>query len=380
MNIIDRVVRTLKDGKGVYISEKFFNIKTLLEMNENDKTEILNHIDEVNFRDLDYWKEIIKKLIKCIDIDDREECSMNYIDAVKMYNERINDLDDSVTVPITKKIVSSLYMMSENVNTDYILKAVMHIFREYNKKFKEYDGDWVYESPLVSITLAILKIYTTKNNYHQAIKMCSDVERNIENLAVKYGNKLELSSLYFLLAKMYIYTRNHDVLDYKDKILYFLTESYKYCLKTYNNVRLILVYLIPIRILCKDLPTDEVIEKYDLFFYRDIVRSVQILDINLFRYSLENNCKYLVNFGVWDMTSRIENIIYYKLFDLTFRYFGKDIIDLHLFTRVLNTRGEYNDEEAECIISNLIYNNIIDLRCFIADRHRKVSRRKGSAN
>ncbi|KAK0403649.1 hypothetical protein QR680_017050 [Steinernema hermaphroditum] len=141
-----------------------------------------------------------------------------------------------------------------------------------------------------------------------------------------------------------------------------------------KNKRLILMYLVPTKMFLGHMPKMELLEKYDLHAFDDVVTSVKYRDGNLrgLATALETNRVFFVNCGIFLMLERLKVITYRTLFKRITHILNTTKVQISAFLQAAHFLGEENmdEDEASCVIANLIAQKKI--KGYISHQHQMV--------
>jgi len=143
--------------------------------------------------------------------------------------------------------------------------------------------------------------------------------------------------------------------------------------KAFKNQRTILKYLIPAKVYCGKLPTVELIKKYKLFEYVLLVKAIHEGNLALYRSQIEKYRRVWIKRSIYLILEKLELILLRNLMKKVYNFFKKPIVDTDYFKMALNhgmKEVQYDIDETECIISNLILRGF--MKGYISHDKRKV--------
>ena len=171
-------------------------------------------------------------------------------------------------------------------------------------------------------------------------------------------------------------------------------------LQLYFFLRMILMYLIPLQLMMGVLPSNELLTKYNLVQYFDLVKAIKSGDIKLFNTTLDKYQEYFIKKRVFLLLEKLRLLTFrtlfkkmwvlYMIFGSTFSFKKKIIfiavsyllrrptvkpehvakIPLKLFHNILNSsicQLDIDIPEIECILANLIHRKM--MRGYIAQKY-----------
>lgn len=127
------------------------------------------------------------------------------------------------------------------------------------------------------------------------------------------------------------------------------------------NRRLELLYLIPARILCGFLPPQRLLDRYRMGWYSGIVSALRTGNLRDFNDTMERYEEFFISRALFLTMEKLRQLVYRALCKKIFRINeGNNKISIDSFRRALKICGEdVQANEAECILANLIYNNVV---------------------
>lgn len=128
-----------------------------------------------------------------------------------------------------------------------------------------------------------------------------------------------------------------------------------------TNKRLLLIHLIPLQLLRGCLPAQELLEKYDLRPYMEVVAALRIGHVHRYKEALVAHQSFFVQWGVLLMLERALLLVYRRLLKRVQLITGLVQMPLRRFLTALALLKEHDTDvdEAECILSNLILRNLV---------------------
>ncbi|VDP06424.1 unnamed protein product [Soboliphyme baturini] len=152
-----------------------------------------------------------------------------------------------------------------------------------------------------------------------------------------------------------------------------LTFAFNNCLpSSIKNLRLILVYLIPVKIYLGYLPPKNLLMKYNLMEFFAVAEAVKHGDV----YRLEEIiCSYnpfFVKSGIFLMLDKLKIMACRTLFKKTCRLLKTSQIPLKAFSIAMKLAKieDMDADEVECVVANLIFQNKI--KGYISHEHQKL--------
>ena len=129
-----------------------------------------------------------------------------------------------------------------------------------------------------------------------------------------------------------------------------------------RNVRLCLMYLIPVRMLRGWCPRREILRTYDLLEYQDLIVAMRTGQLGLFEATLYRHESVFVNRGVFLILEKVQLNVFRSLSRRVFLLFSQSSkIPLDAFRVVFNKQSKQGRDVAgaACILANLIEKGFI---------------------
>lgn len=139
-----------------------------------------------------------------------------------------------------------------------------------------------------------------------------------------------------------------------------------------NNLRLILLYLVPVKMLLGRMPPRELLERHNLSEYVDVAQAVKVGNVAMLNNALSENELFFIQTGTYLILEKLRAITFRTLFRKVGRILDTHLIPLQRFVTVLQAQGitDIDMDEMECIVAGLIYGGSI--RGYISHQHKTL--------
>ncbi|KAK9747013.1 PCI domain [Popillia japonica] len=217
---------------------------------------------------------------------------------------------------------------------------------------------------MLNLVNQLFKVYFRINKLH----LCKPLIRAIESSPFKESFSLSQQITY----RYYVGRKAMFDSDYKAADQY-LTYAFENCHKSSKrNKRLILIYLVPVKMLLGYIPKREVLEKYDVIQFWDLVEAVCQGNLKLFDELMEKHESFFIKCGIYLIIDKLKIIAYRNLFRKVYLILDKHQIPVEALQTALVSLGQTDVDldETQCIVANLIYEGKI--KGYISHQHRKV--------
>ncbi len=130
--------------------------------------------------------------------------------------------------------------------------------------------------------------------------------------------------------------------------------------QAFMQKRMQLLYLVPAKLRMGQIPPEELLVKYKMDCYIDIVRACRKGDIMLFNSAITANLSFFISSAVYLVLQNLRPTVYRALIRLIAHITGTSKIKISAVTDALNASGgNITQPEVECILANLIYHNYV---------------------
>ncbi|CAM8936213.1 unnamed protein product [Rhodiola kirilowii] len=210
------------------------------------------------------------------------------------------------------------------------------------------------------VTCQLFKIYFKLGTVH----LCRSVIRSIETARIfdfeEFPRRDKVTYMYYT-GRLEVFNENFSAADYK------LSYALKHCNpQRKNNIRMILKYLIPVKLSIGILPSDWLLQRHNLVEYRDVVLALRRGDLRLLRQALQEHEDRFLRSGVYLVLEKLELQVYQRLIKKIYIIQKqKDPVKAHQIKLEAIVKAlkwldmDMDIDEVECITANLIYKNLI---------------------
>uniref|UniRef100_A0A3B5KH39 PCI domain-containing protein 2 n=1 Tax=Takifugu rubripes TaxID=31033 RepID=A0A3B5KH39_TAKRU len=219
----------------------------------------------------------------------------------------------------------------------------------------------------------LFKIYFKINKLH----LCKPLIRAIDssNLKNDYSQAQKVTYKYYVGRKAMF---DSDFKLAED----FLSYSFHHCHRSsQKNKRMILIYLLPVKMLLGHMPTHQLLRKYDLLQFADVTKGVSEGNLLLLNEALVKHETFFIRCGIFLILEKLKIITYRNLFkkvslsrDIALMYLllRTHQLPLDAFLVALNMMQveDVDLDEVQCILANLIYMGHI--KGYISHQHQKL--------
>ncbi|XP_014231313.1 PCI domain-containing protein 2 [Trichogramma pretiosum] len=217
---------------------------------------------------------------------------------------------------------------------------------------------------MLTLVNQLFKVYFKINKLH----LCKPLIRAIDSCAYKDQFSLAQQITY----KFFVGRKAMFDSDYKGADDY-LTFAFQHChKKSKKNKRLILTYLLPVKMLLGYMPKYSLLRKYNLMEFKDLVEAVKKGDIRSLEETMSKLESFLINAGIYLIVEKLKLIAYRNLFKKVHLALNTHQIEIQSLLCALQIygRSDIDMDETECLVSNLIFDGKI--KGYISHQHKKL--------
>lgn len=210
------------------------------------------------------------------------------------------------------------------------------------------------------VTCQLFKIYFKLGTVH----LCRSVIRSIETARIfdfeEFPVRDKVTYMYYT-GRLEVFNENFPAADHK--LSYALTHCNS---RSEANIRMILKYLIPVKLSIGILPKRWLLEKYNLLEYDSVVQALRKGDLRLLRHALQEHEDRFLRSGVYLVLEKLELQVYQRLVKKIYIIQKqKDLskahqVKLEVIVKALKwLEIDMDVDEVECIMAILIYKNLV---------------------
>lgn len=159
---------------------------------------------------------------------------------------------------------------------------------------------------MLNLVNQLFKVYFRINKLH----LCKPLIRAIESSAYKDSFPLaqQITYKYFVGRKAMFDS------DYKSADEY-LSYAFNHCHKRFpKNKRLILIYLIPVKMLLGYMPKREVLQRYDVLQFHELACALKEGNVLKFDEVIQRHESFFIQYGIYLIVEKLKTIGYRNLF------------------------------------------------------------------
>lgn len=218
---------------------------------------------------------------------------------------------------------------------------------------------------MICIINQLFKIYFRINKLH----LCKPLIRALDNANIIDQCTLsqKVTYNYYLGVKTLFDLRILDA----EKLLDFVFANCHP--NSHKNMRLTLIFLIPIKMLLGRMPSLQLLQTYNLCQFDDIKRAVIAGRIGDLDRAIEVHSDFLWRYGIYLIIERLRPIALRNLFKKVAKCANSHLVEMDLIlkaVRMVQPEENIQMEEVHCMLSNLIYEGKI--KGYLSIGHQKL--------
>ncbi|XP_043795736.1 PCI domain-containing protein 2 isoform X1 [Apis laboriosa] len=217
---------------------------------------------------------------------------------------------------------------------------------------------------MLALVNQLLKIYFRINKLH----LCRPLIRAIESSPYKAHFALAQQITYkFFVGRKAMFDSDYKAAD--EYLTYAFEHCHKQCSK---NKRLILTYLVPVKMLLGYMPKHNLLKKYNLMEFGELMEAVKKGDLCNLEKVMEKHESFFIGAGIYLIVEKLKIIAYRNLFKKVYLVLNIHQIPIQDLLSALEMHGidDVDMDEVECIVANLIYEGKI--KGYISHQHKKL--------
>lgn len=256
-------------------------------------------------------------------------------------------------------------------NSDAYLKKLVEIHREL---FQKLNKERPKRAGHVWVCCELLRAYFKLGQISQCSFLLNAVSQSLNKDGFNPTDLPKAISVtfFFYWGKHCVF--DHNLRDADER----LTWAFNQCpSKKTSNRRKILFYLVPCKLRLGVLPTQALLQTYDLTMFVDIVRAIREGNVRLFTEKMEEHSADFIKMGTYLLMMKLKFTVLRNLCKGVHREVRRrkgdnaaHKLDLAPFEHVFNWQDGCDVDETACLLSNLIYQGAV--KGYLSHEHRKL--------
>ncbi|EPY86935.1 PCI domain-containing protein 2 [Camelus ferus] len=200
------------------------------------------------------------------------------------------------------------------------------------------------------------------------LHLCKPLIRAIDSSNLKDG----YSTAQRVTYRYYVGRKAMFDSDFKQAEEY-LSFAFEHCHRlSQRNKRMVLIYLLPVKMLLGHMPTIELLKKYHLMQFAEVTKAVSEGNLLLLNEALAKHETFFIRCGIFLILEKLKIITYRNLFKKVCLLLRTHQLSLDAFLVALKFMQveDVDIDEVQCILANLIYMGHI--KGYISHQHQKL--------
>lgn len=343
MNLV-RVSQAIRDNVPDPVAPLF----SLREMHE--KAHQLGDLKQSDFAGIPApWPAALAKLVHAARQDDEKV-------AIEYYSGAVLAILGATMEPyfytcIVRTICRSIF---EYARLDKCYNEVANIYRKILRGIATRRGPELLDSPLLAVVNGLISLHLLRNDFQNAGKVLQNVAGPTANLSHDVYPASEIATFLYLSGKVNLVFQDHAL----------AREQLEHALRLIPNTfakdrRLVLSLLLPLNLARGILPSDELVEKYNLHFFDPLVSAVRDGDLSLYELFLAQHQLKLIRMSVWELVVMTRKVVERTLLQMIYIANGRSVIDISVVHSIFSSFTECTRDEIELMVCNLYADNFV---------------------
>ena len=326
---------------------------------------------KINFRqdDMKYWIDYMsnhlfylfffKKSSYVKSYEGLKDAFNTYTEIFKLYFQCSVNL-----IPITKYYINRLLIvsnladreLSSSKEKENCVDDSARVLRGFFSKFQGADNK---NNGILYCIISLIRIYFKLKTYRNCKSLVEWVDKN--KVEVNIFPKSEITTFYYYTGRLSIYE-----IKIKEAQAFF-NNAFTMCNNnSIQNKRLILEYLIPVNLFVGIIPSNELLDYYNIEnsqLYRNLISSFRSGDLKLYNQTVEDLEDRLITLGTFLIFEKLKCIVMRNFMKRIHKHFGNHVIPLTIVYKILTDVFDYHEmnfEELELYLLSVIYKGLIN--------------------
>lgn len=217
---------------------------------------------------------------------------------------------------------------------------------------------------MLALVNQLLKIYFRINKLHLCRPLIRAMDSSVYKDHFPLGQRLTYK---FFVGRKAMFDSDYKSADEH------LTYAFEHCHKqSTKNKRLILTYLVPVKMLLGYMPKQSLLEKYNLMEFWELVEAVKQGHLQKLETVMSKHEIFFIGAGIYLIVEKLKLLAYRNLFKKVWVALNTHQIGVQDLVTALEMYGveDIDMDETECLVANLIFEGKI--KGYISHQHKKL--------
>lgn len=327
---------------------KYFDVR-FLRQNRSLCSELSKAVPSLRISEL--WSEIISDICAIGESDTPMSELEAYVRCSSVFIRDFAKIPTDLSIPCLVQVSKSFRYYAANVDYNESVNHMQKLLK-LGLSIKAFSAE---SSPLLTIVNDLLAAYFMKNLFTQAENLLRSVDNDSRPLDYSQFPDNEVTTYKFnkgkiLAIKMELREAKECLVGALDGCPFGETQ----------NRRLILLYLIPVMLALGEVPSTEMLGKYNLDIYDELTKAFVNADLKLYNEGFDKYQFVFIKLGLFELICRLKNIIYYQLFKMVLGRWNDVKVPVAVFQGALKIfTPSVSLLETEAILCSLIDRKLI---------------------
>ena len=327
---------------------KLFNVEYINE-NRDEYSTFLSKTSRIKKNS---FRQILQTVLSIVKCDSLNEQLNVYRSAISMILKNSTEFDKEYYSQLIREVLQSLRYFS--IVSDY--QICCNELRNILQSIRTISDN----SPFLAVVNELMILFIRNRLFKEAQNISSNSSAKIERCEnMNAFTNSDWAQYNFLSGRVcLVFSR------FAEAATYFAESLKKIPLYHSKDRRNVLVLFIPVQLTLGIIPSKELREKYHIFYYDQLISSIENGDTDMFSNYVNENYFDLVQLGVWNAVMKAKCFVYLTLIKIVFRIHEeagniKPFINLSLFREAF---GVDSNNDAISILSLLNTEEIISIK------------------
>lgn len=209
------------------------------------------------------------------------------------------------------------------------------------------------KEPVLDIVITLFKVYFHLNT----LQLCKNLINAVERLDFNAFPAASRVTYMFYMGRLSIFNNDYEGAEHN------LEYAFRHCHKeAVKNKSCIIYYLVPVKMLLGQLPSQSALEKYNLGIYVDIVEAMRSGSVQQMNEALEAQQWRFIRAGTYLVLEKLKQAVLRRLLKkvVLLTCEGGNQLALSLLQKALEwQKMALEMDEVECLVANLIYRGYV---------------------
>eukprot|EP00698_Gefionella_okellyi_P015524 TRINITY_DN4382_c0_g1_i1.p1 TRINITY_DN4382_c0_g1~~TRINITY_DN4382_c0_g1_i1.p1 ORF type:complete len:316 (+),score=63.34 TRINITY_DN4382_c0_g1_i1:44-991(+) len=204
----------------------------------------------------------------------------------------------------------------------------------------------------LNLVTEMFRCYFAMNN----LRLCQNLIKSVEKQCapVETFNKEDAVTYWYYAGRLALFDAKFGQAEE------FLSLAANSCHRRSKNLRTILLYLVPVRMLRGTLPKAAFLDRYKMTAFKGIVQAIRTGDMRPLNQAMQTYQSFFIQSGIFLLLERLRPLVFRTLVTKVAKLSGTHQVKMAQINIAAKLSDASNDaDEDECLVANLIYQGLI---------------------